>query len=86
MDITLITLEVIHQKRVQLFRQGVPNTEKPMEPLKHEARALDATFFLLVDISTSFGEVLYANVSLLRNRKFDLISQSPIRMDNHNTA
>ena len=32
--------------------------------------------FLLVDISTSFGEVLYANVSLLRNRKFDLISQS----------
>ena len=32
--------------------------------------------FLLVDISTSFGENLYANVSLLRNRKFDLISQS----------
>ena len=32
--------------------------------------------FLLVDISTSFGEVLYANVSLLRNRKFDLISLS----------
>ena len=32
--------------------------------------------FLLVDISTSFGEVFYANVSLLRNRKFDLISQS----------
>ena len=32
--------------------------------------------FLLVDISTSFGEDLYANLSLLRNRKFDLISQS----------
>ena len=35
----------------------------------------DHLIFLLVDISTSFGEVLYANVSLLRNRKFDLISQ-----------
>ena len=33
-------------------------------------------WFLLVDISTSFGEILYANVSLLRNRKFDLTSQS----------
>ena len=32
--------------------------------------------FLLVDISTRFGQVLYANESLLRNRKFDLISQS----------
>ena len=32
--------------------------------------------FLLVDISTSFGEELHANVSLLRNRTFDLISQS----------
>ena len=32
--------------------------------------------FLLVDICTSFGENLYANVPLLRNRKFDLISQS----------
>ena len=32
--------------------------------------------FLLVDISTSFGENRYANVSLLRNWKFDLISQS----------
>ena len=32
--------------------------------------------FLLVDISTSFVENVYANVSLLRNRKFDLISQS----------
>ena len=32
--------------------------------------------FLLVDISTSFGEVFYANVSLLRNRKFNVISQS----------
>ena len=31
--------------------------------------------FLLVDISTSFGEVFYENVSLLRNRKFDLINQ-----------
>ena len=36
----------------------------------------DEPSFLLVDISTSFGENLYANVSLLRNRKFDLISQS----------
>ena len=32
--------------------------------------------FSLVDISTSFGENLYVKVSLLRNRKFDLISQS----------
>ena len=31
---------------------------------------------LLVDISTSFGENLYANVPLLRGRKFELISQS----------
>ena len=30
--------------------------------------------FLLVDISTSFGENRYANLSLLRNRKFDLIA------------
>ena len=34
--------------------------------------------FLLVDIYTSFGENLCANVSLLRNRKFDLISQSEL--------
>ena len=32
--------------------------------------------FLLVDISTSFGKVFFANVSLLRNRKFNVISQS----------
>ena len=36
--------------------------------------------FLLVDISTSFGEVLYANVS-----KPEVRSNKPIRMDNHNT-
>ena len=41
----------------------------------HRLASLNLSF-LLVDISTSFGEVLYANVSFLRNRKFDLISQS----------
>ena len=35
-----------------------------------------STSFLLVDISSSFGENLYANVSFLCNRKFDLVSQS----------
>ena len=39
-------------------------------------------------LSTSFGENLYANLSLLLNRKFDLISQSGwvVFQANHNTA
>ena len=37
---------------------------------------VDVSTSFLVDISTSFGENPYANLSLLRNRKFDLISQS----------
>ena len=44
--------------------------------------------FYLWILSTSFGENLYANMSLLRNRKFDLIGQSGwvVFQPNHDTA
>ena len=54
-----------------LYRQYYYKVAKPSRNLR-----LISPFFTRGYNSTSFGEVLYANVSLLRNRKFDLISQS----------
>ena len=46
--------------------------------LVHEINAISAVFLLVFTrgLSTSFMENLFANLSLTRNRKFDLISQS----------
>ena len=52
------------------------NDAIPAQFLAHAQTFDRSVSFLLVDISTSFWENLYAIVSLLRNWKFNLISQS----------